>query len=542
MEKAKVFDLGNQSEFVRLKNKTPLKTVQFLAKEIHFFEENSEGHTVVLVGENLSAVSELETIFKKINTESKEVLKKELRAKGVHSIGLLDAECLQYWDDSLPIIQDKIEFTQSHFVFLVPYSFEAYSSYEAEVVESFLASVDFFIDFFDPKIETALCYDLSLKAISGESQVAQILVNQPGHPNPFIAPKVTEKMPTAEMVIPHKGELSLLKNALFSIKKQKQPINQVTVCLDEAVTDEHYEIAEAYKEFRFFSNHPTGVGPYPPRDVVARNTDKAVIFFQDSDDISTVDRASAQLSALNNKEMDVVGSHEIRINKLTQQVEAFRYPLKVNEALDHEVVHALFFPTTAIKKEAYLKAGGLSTIRRHSSDTQFWFRSYFYLNMRNIDEFLYVRVKREGSLTTAPGTSLNSPVRERTKHRWCRDFANVSSQKLPLLESSLLDEYRDEDFSLIPLEKENRELFLNWHKLTQQLQEKATLKVEQKPNFPSNADILEGRISFKKSFGVIDEHSVLHFKNSLSWKIGWAITRVIVLLFGWIPFIKKRIK
>ena len=345
------------------------------------------------------------------------------------------------------------------------------------------------------------------------------------------------------MVIPHKGELDLLNNALYSIQKQQTSLDQVSICFDEFITDEHFKIVEDHSDFRFFTNHPTGVGPYPPRDVLARTTEKEVIFFHDSDDFSTMDRVIIQREALNDKNIDVVGSHEIRLNKITQKVLAVRYPLETNKFLEKGVFSSIFFPTTAIRKTAYLKAGGLSTIRRHSSDTQFWWRAHFYMNLISIDEFLYIRVKREGSLTTASDTALGSPVRDRIRDRWQREFMKVRDHKIPLVESTLVDEYRDDDFSLIPLKQSNRELIFNWQKMTEQLHKRSTLSIREKPKFPSQSDILEGRVSNKKSgFKDREYPDIAELKKSVSWKIGWAITRAIIFLVGWIPFVKRRIE
>jgi len=339
-----------------------------------------------------------------------------------------------------------------------------------------------------------------------------------------------------EVIIPHRGNLPDLETALWYLKRQKVTPEKVSVCFDEFATERHFQLAEDDKKTHFYINFPSGAGPYPSRDILARATDEQVIVFHDSDDISTINRVGVLMDYLKNENIDAVGSQELRVNKLKQQIEAIRYPLDVRR--DSHKSYPIFFPTTAIKKTAYLKSGGLSTVRKHSSDTQFYQRAHFFMNLKNVDEFLYIRVKHENSLTTAPKTALNSIVRERLRKQWWIDFLKVRFRNMDLLESTLVDEPSVADFDLIPLNKTFQEEILTWQKLTLSLRAKSRFANLEKPIFPDEKAILEHRLSDYKKVDSLDDFIL---KESFSWRIGWAITRVIKFLLGWIPFVRKRL-
>lgn len=455
------------------------------------------------------------------------------------SIGFIKNKNLSNFEKELEIIQQKIELEKTHFAVLLQYEDPNIHQNQATLPseESFLISPNEFVRFYEKEISTGLCYHFMLKALEVENGLEQIIAHQIGHPNPMIFKK--EEFPkSTEVVMPHQGKTDYLETALWYLKKQKIAPKKVSVCFDEEVSERHFEIADEHSEVRFFANYPPRVGPYPSRDVLARATEEEVIVFHDSDDISTTDRVLALTQVLQEENLDAVGSHELRINKLKKQIEAVRYPPNVVEKMSKEDRFSIFFPTTAIKKTAYLRAGGLSTVRKHSSDSQFYRRAYFFMNLKNVDEFLYIRVKRENSLTTAKQTSLGSPIRERLRKQWANDFVKIQNQNIGLNESTLVDEPNVTNVDLIPIKKEYRESILKWQELTRFLQNKNPFKAIPKLDFPDEKDIIENRLL---DYKLVKDPSTRILKKSLSWRIGWAITRVIILLFGWIPYVKKRL-
>ncbi|MFK7983621.1 MAG: glycosyltransferase family A protein [Saprospiraceae bacterium] len=458
----------------------------------------------------------------------------------ISSVGFIKKQNFPKVKKELKIIQQKIDFNRSHFVVLLEYENPDLSRFQNSFPseESFLISSNEFVRFYKREISTGLCYDFMLKALNIENSLEQIIVHQIGHPNPLIFEQRKSSRST-EVIMPHRGDSKDLLTALWYLEKQNVLARKVSVCFDEFVSAHHFKIADNNQQVRFFVNYPVGVGPYPSRDVLARATEEDVIVFHDSDDISTSNRISTLTHVLKNEKYDAVGSHELRINKIEKKLEAVRFPLEVMEKMvEQKKNYCMFFPSTGIKKSAYLKSGGLSTLRKHSSDSQFYRRAYFFLNLKNIDEFLYIRVKRENSLTTANKTYLGSPVRERLRNQWENDFIKIYNQNISLNESTLVDEPGVVSVDLIPLKKELQGAILKRQELTLFLQKENPFNQIAKPDFPKEEDIMKGRLL---DYKVAKDPSVYILKQSFPWRIGWAITRILNLLFEWIPFVKKRV-
>ncbi|GFZ94276.1 hypothetical protein CYANOKiyG1_05060 [Okeania sp. KiyG1] len=65
------------------------------------------------------------------------------------------------------------------------------------------------------------------------------------------------------------------------------------------------------------------------------------------------------------------------------------------------------------------------------------------MNIRNIDKFLYIRRKRQGSLTTSEETRLGSEERLNLDRLWKSDVEKIKSGELSLSNSSLAVELLD---------------------------------------------------------------------------------------------------
>jgi hypothetical protein len=515
-------------------------TITFLSTKFDFIHQKLNAYSLVFIGTDLSK-SVLEKELKSFDSNREiKILANALEKNNVISIGLLKNENILNFNKELQLIEQKIDLKKSHFLVLLDHELPTtYRSTEYRPSEeSFLISSDKFTQFYKEKITTGLCYHLMLGALN--HNLEQILVHQIKHPNPLIN-KAVHPIENAEVIIPHRGnleDLADLETALWYLEQQQVKPRKISVCFDEFVSEHHFKIVDEHNEARFFVNFPSGVGPYPSRDALARTTEEEVIIFHDSDDISTINRIGILTDVLKNDKWDAVGSHELRVNKIEKRIEAIRFPLDVIEVQNKQNAHAIFFPTTAIKKTAYLKTGGLSTIRKHSSDSQFYRRAHFFLNIKNVDEFLYIRIKRENSLTTASSTALGTTVRLRLNQQWKTDFLKIQNRNISLLESTLFDEYNVAEIDLVPLEEKYRETILNWQELKLRLQKSHPSNQLKPPSFPNEKDILESRIL---DYRLIKDPGIAELKKSLSWRIGWKITRVIIFLFGWIPFVRKRL-
>lgn len=241
-----------------------------------------------------------------------------------------------------------------------------------------------------------------------------------------------------EWIIPHAGNLNLLHTCLASVVGVALPLDQVSICFDEAVSDPHHALASRFPAFRYLTSSPCGYGPYVARQHLSLESKADYLLFQDSDDVPCVGRRSRLEQELRHRQLDWVGSHELQVNELTRQVLAFRFPLNVTQALRDRPAHPLLFPTSMIRQAAFARTGGFSTHRTFGSDTEFLLRSYFLgVTMGNADEFLYVRRKRPGSLTTNPATALGGPVRLALDKGWKIAFAAIKRGKLELAQSAL---------------------------------------------------------------------------------------------------------
>jgi hypothetical protein len=152
---------------------------------------------------------------------------------------------------------------------------------------------------------------------------------------------------------------------------------------------------------------------------------------------------------------ELIGSHELHVNEVWRKVMAVRYPLNASSALAAGDGHTLLLPTSAGRRQAITAAGGFSTNRTFNSDLEFMFRAFFFLKLRNVDEFLYIRRSRAGSLTQAPETGILSPAREAHSAALRHDFERVKRKELSL-EGSVLKTQHRSDFEAIRIDRLRR--------------------------------------------------------------------------------------
>src|SRR5690606_38937921 len=130
-----------------------------------------------------------------------------------------------------------------------------------------------------------------------------------------------------------------------------------------------------------------------------------------------------------------------------------RFPLNVNYALARQSFHPMLHGTCIMTKTGFLKVGGYSTEGRFGYDTQFLLRAGFFLKVGNMDNFLYLRFQRPHSLTTAKKTKFGTKMRKFMAWRWRVDFNLVSSNKLDLADSSLLERKHNFPFNIFRITK-----------------------------------------------------------------------------------------
>jgi len=239
-----------------------------------------------------------------------------------------------------------------------------------------------------------------------------------------------------DVVVPHRGNVVHL-HTLVEFLKQLKNIN-VFVGIDQPALGKDFIFMQNYPDVSFYSFKPDPVGPYVIRNQLINEGEAKFVFFQDSDDIPCADRFERLSAFMCENEIPLCGSHEIRLDYFKRTVQAVRYPLNVSEALQNGPVHALLHPSSAILRKAFYACNRLSDDRIFANDTKFLYFCYFKLaNISNIDEFLYIRRSRPGSLTTSPDTCIGSLERTYLINRWVLDFTLVKGNLLKLEDSCL---------------------------------------------------------------------------------------------------------
>lgn len=272
-------------------------------------------------------------------------------------------------------------------------------------------------------------------------------------PDPVTAlESCSDQSATCEWIIPHKGSIEHLCACLDSVSVAATDQDVASLCFDEEITERHFYVISQFPHFQYFRSHPSGNGPYVSRERLCQASKADYMIFQDSDDVSCFDRRALLLHNMTVRELDWVGCHELRVDEMSEKVIAVRFPYDVMRALDTRLGHPLLFPTSMIRRSALLRAGGFSTHRQFGSDTEFLLRAFIHrLKIGNVDEFLYIRRKRLNSLTTAPESALDSPIRQALDRSWKEAFVAVKSGQLALRDSAL-QQAHDPDYWRIEIE------------------------------------------------------------------------------------------
>jgi hypothetical protein len=281
------------------------------------------------------------------------------------------------------------------------------------------------------------CYELLDAILNGHiSDVDRIFVRQLPDTSPVPPPAIFSDSPTA-LLMAHRGRRRHLRTALRYLLKCRGVPLRIRVGLDVDTPAEYGNLIHEHPEVDFFSASPSPVGPFVIRQDLATRSPEPLLAFQDSDDLSCTDRFASLRDEMSSTHCDMVGSHELRVDESRRTVTAVRFPLDVSAALKERTCHALLHATMMITRSAFFSAGGLSTDQIFASDTQFLLRAFFYLKIRNVDKFLYIRRRHPDSLTAAPATAFGSPLRSRLGEQWSADFEKVKCGGLKLEHSSL---------------------------------------------------------------------------------------------------------
>ncbi len=291
---------------------------------------------------------------------------------------------------------------------------------------------------------------LLLKAIlSGNLLVDRLLIRQLPYPAGGIAASDDES-PTA-VLMAHRGRVDHLRTALRYLPPSGENGLAIRVGLDTEDPAPYRPLAASVSRVEFYRGIPAPAGPYAIRQKLAELSPERLLMFHDSDDVSCTDRLSRLRPNMAAAECGMIGCHELVVDEIRSEVRAVRYPLDVSEALRDGPHYSFLHGTSMIGRQAFFAAGGFSTDRIISCDTQFLYRAWFHMQIRNADDFLYIRRRHAESLTVQGPTKIGSDFRRAIEQPWGPDFEAVKSGKLPLAKSTLMAVPGSAKHELVPL-------------------------------------------------------------------------------------------
>jgi hypothetical protein len=239
------------------------------------------------------------------------------------------------------------------------------------------------------------------------------------------------------VIIPHRGPVADLSACLDALAATIGPDDVIRVGLDVDDPLEYAHLAAVHPKSELYASEPVPAGPDAIRQALTDQSSEELIAFQDSDDLPCSDRFDTLRAAIDRDGVQFVGSHELRIDELKGELIAIRYPTDASAAMQAGPGNPLLFPAGIIVAAAFRRAGGLSTPWPYANDTQFIFRSFFFTRVANVDEFLYIRRRHGGSITTSPDTGMGSPTRTEQGLAFESAFRLVRDGRLPLTDSAL---------------------------------------------------------------------------------------------------------
>lgn len=360
-----------------------------------------------------------------------------------HAVAVVSPEVYSLFLDARGSLARTLEFAGTTAIMLVNYREPpADESRRDGEITSFLCSADVFRQLQSKHSNCSperLGFQLLSEILDGGILVDRVLAVQLPMRKPRVAPSLPD---SARVIIAHRGCANHLAMALRSIDLAPSPRPNVSVGLDGAIGPEYDALLQQHGGIDFFEFSPAPVGPYVIRQELIQRSTEPLLIFQDSDDYATWDRLSHLQNEIQATACDLAGSHEIRVDQISGRATAVRYPLDVNAALKSGPAHALLHGTSAVSRNAFFRAGGLSTDQRFGSDTQFLLRAYFSLRIRNADAFLYLRRIHKEALTVHPSTGFTAPERETLRRQKMADFQAVKNGRISLEDSSLRPVFR----------------------------------------------------------------------------------------------------
>jgi glycosyltransferase involved in cell wall biosynthesis len=221
---------------------------------------------------------------------------------------------------------------------------------------------------------------------------------------------------TVLALVPHFRCEEWLPDCLESLLHQSRPPDAIVV-MDDASPEPPVEIVSRFPDVTLLRAEKN-VGPYGLIQTVMEETGYDGYLFSDADDWSTPTRLEALLAEAERWGAELIGSFEVRLFLQEGEVIPVSYPVDVNDALRTDPTSfPLLHPTSLVARELVLRIGGFASGLRFSGDAEFLRRAAHVATVRNVSQYLYMRRKREGALTTSRDTGLRSPARRQLQRR-----------------------------------------------------------------------------------------------------------------------------
>jgi len=375
------------------------------------------------------------------------------RAVPPAGVALLDAETEAFFADSERALSGELEGCASAVAILLPWrDAPEYDSRDDGTVHSFLcgeAVLNRLLADHPGAPEDRLCYLLLQAILNGELAAGRLLVRQlPYRDRETVAAGGEGE---SALLMAHRGSPDHLRIALSYLPPPNGSGLKIRVGLDLEDVRDYHSLAARHNRVEFFQGVPAPAGPYVIRQELAELSAEPLFLFHDSDDVSCSDRLSGLRAEMARTDCGLVGCHELQVDEIAGQVRALRYPLDVTGALRAGPHYTLLHGASMIKRQAFFAAGGFSTDRMISHDTQFLYRAWFHIRMRNADRFLYIRRIHPQALTANSATKIGSDFRRAIERPWGPDFEAVKSGKLELSKSTLMAVRTDTGHQLVPL-------------------------------------------------------------------------------------------
>jgi hypothetical protein len=362
---------------------------------------------------------------------------------------LLESSLLRAFDESLKTLWQDMPAEESICMVLAPREAAPVDDpYYGDPATSFLCSAGVFSQYLALRVDCwpqTICFALLRAIADGLITVDRLLVRQlPETRQRTLRDSALSKA----LLMPHRGDPRHLRSALNYLGRTAGNSLSVSVGLDVEDSSECNALVEMYPQVKFFQSRPAPVGPYVIRQELAERSSEPLICLQDSDDLSCYDRFAILSEALAETGCDVIGSHELCLDEIRVMVYPVRYAIDSSAALAVGHCHALLHATLMARRAAFFGCGGLSTHHIVANDTQFMLRAFFTARIRNVDEFLYIRRRHPASLTNAPETVHDNPLRRSLNAQWTADFEAVKRGEMKLEDSSLRTMRRSEPYRM----------------------------------------------------------------------------------------------